>query len=55
MASSLMTRKTSMNRIDLIPTRTANGRHLVLQARPVTRRERLRRFVRRLVPAPATR
>ena len=44
-----------MTRIDLIPTRTADGRHVVLQARPVSRRERLRRLVRQFVPAPAAR
>ena len=42
-----------MKRIDLIPTRTSNGRHLILEAVPVGRLERLRRLVRRLVARPA--
>jgi hypothetical protein len=36
-----------MARISLIPTRTADGRHIILKARVETRRERLREFVRR--------
>jgi hypothetical protein len=41
-----------MKRIDLIPTRTRNGRHLILQAVPVSRLERLLRLARRLIARP---
>jgi hypothetical protein len=37
-----------MTRIELIPLPTADGRRIVLQAVPVTARERLRRLARRL-------
>jgi hypothetical protein len=42
-----------MKRIDLIPTKTRNGRHLMLEAVPVSRLEQLRRLARRLVARPA--
>ncbi|MEA2229660.1 MAG: hypothetical protein QOF04_3290 [Solirubrobacteraceae bacterium] len=41
-----------MTRIRLIPTRTADGRHLVLHAVPVRARERLRLLVERLLRRP---
>lgn len=44
-----------MNRFDLVPTRIANGRHLILRAVPVSRRDRVRRLARRLRLAPAAR
>jgi hypothetical protein len=37
-----------MTPFDLIPSITTDGRHVVLRAVPVTRRERLRRLARRL-------
>jgi hypothetical protein len=37
-----------MNRIVLVPTRTADGRHLVLRAVALTPAERLRRLAERL-------
>jgi hypothetical protein len=42
-----------MPRTELIPSVTTDGRHIILQAIPVTPRERLRRFVERLRPGRA--
>jgi hypothetical protein len=39
-----------MPRIDLIPSVTTDGRHIILQAIPVTPRERLRRLADKLRP-----
>jgi hypothetical protein len=36
-----------MNRFDLIPTRTGDGRHIALNAVPVSRLEQLRRLAAR--------
>ena len=45
-----------MPRIELIPSRTADGRNVILRAVVLSPAERLRRFVRSLgVPAPAAR
>jgi hypothetical protein len=44
-----------MPRISLIPTRTADGRHIIYRAEVVSYRERLRAIVRRaLGRRPAT-
>jgi hypothetical protein len=46
-----------MPRISLIPTRTADGRHIIFRVRVDSRRERLRATIRRALgrdPAPAT-
>jgi hypothetical protein len=44
-----------MPRISLIPTRTADGRHIIFKVRVETNGERLRAFVRRaLGRRPAT-
>jgi hypothetical protein len=37
-----------MPRISLIPTRTADGRHIIYEVRVERNRDRLREFVRRL-------
>lgn len=39
-----------MKRIDLIPTVTTDGRHIIFQAIPVPPRERARRLVDKLRP-----
>jgi hypothetical protein len=39
-----------MPRTDLIPSVTTDGRHIILQAIPVTPRERLRRLAEKLRP-----
>jgi len=39
-----------MPRIELIPTVTTDGRHIILTAVPVTPRERLRRLAGKLRP-----
>jgi hypothetical protein len=39
-----------MKRIDLIPTVTTDGRHIIFQAIPVTPRERARRLADKLRP-----
>jgi hypothetical protein len=39
-----------MPRIELIPTVTTDGRHIILTAIPLTPRERLRRFADKLRP-----
>jgi hypothetical protein len=45
-----------MPRIELIPSRTPDGRNVILRAVVVSPAERLRRFVRSLgVPVPAAR
>jgi hypothetical protein len=44
-----------MKRIDLIPTVTTDGRHIIFQAMPVPPRERARRFVEKLRPKRAKR
>jgi hypothetical protein len=45
-----------MPRIELIPSRTSDGRNVILRAVVVSPAERLRRFVRSLgVPLPAAR
>ena len=44
----------SMPRIELIPSRTADGRNVILRAVVLSPAERLRRFARSLgLPAPA--
>jgi hypothetical protein len=37
-----------MKRIDLIPTVTTDGRHIIFQALPITPRERAKRLADRL-------
>ena len=37
-----------MKRIDLIPTVTTDGRHIIFQALPITPRERAKRLAHRL-------
>ena len=44
-----------MKRIDLIPTVTTDGRHIIFQAMPVPPRERARRLVEKLRPKRAKR
>jgi hypothetical protein len=44
-----------MKRIDLIPTVTTDGRHIILQAMPIPARERARRLVEKLRPKRAKR
>ena len=39
-----------MTRTELIPVVTTDGRHIILQAVPITPRERLRRLAERLRP-----
>jgi hypothetical protein len=39
-----------MPRIDLIPSVTTDGRHIILRALPVTPRERIRRLADKLRP-----
>jgi hypothetical protein len=39
-----------MKRIELIPTITTDGRHIIFQAMPVTPRDRAKRFAERLRP-----
>jgi hypothetical protein len=39
-----------MPRIDLIPSVTTDGRHIILRAIPVTPRERIRRLAEKLRP-----
>jgi hypothetical protein len=39
-----------MKRFELIPTVTTDGRHIILQALPVTPRERAKRLLDRLRP-----
>jgi hypothetical protein len=39
-----------MKRIDLIPTVTTDGRHIIFQAVPITPRERAKRLVDKLRP-----
>ena len=42
-----------MKRIDLVPTVTTDGRHIILQALPVPPRERAKRLLDRLRPKRA--
>jgi hypothetical protein len=44
-----------MKRIDLIPTVTTDGRHIIFQAMPVPPRESARRLVEKLRPKRAKR
>jgi hypothetical protein len=39
-----------MKRFDLIPTVTTDGRHIILQAIPITPRERAKRLADKLRP-----
>jgi hypothetical protein len=39
-----------MKRFDLIPTVTTDGRHIILQAIPITPRERAKRLAGKLRP-----
>jgi hypothetical protein len=39
-----------MKRFELIPTITTDGRHIILQAMPVTPRDRAKRLVDKLRP-----
>ena len=39
-----------MKRFELIPTVTTDGRHIILQALPITPRERAKRLLDRLRP-----
>ena len=39
-----------MKRFDLIPTVTTDGRHIILQAIPITPRERAKRLASKLRP-----
>jgi hypothetical protein len=41
-----------MKRIELIPTVTTDGRHIILTAIPLTPRKRAKRLVDRLRPKP---
>jgi hypothetical protein len=42
-----------MKRFELIPTVTTDGRHIILQALPITPRERAKRLADRLRPKRA--
>jgi len=44
-----------MKRIDLIPTVTTDGRHIIFQAIPVPPRERARRLAEKLRPGKGRR
>ena len=44
-----------MKRFELIPTVTTDGRHIILQALPITPRERAKRLADRLRPKRAAR
>jgi hypothetical protein len=39
-----------MKRFELIPTLTTDGRHIILQALPITPRDRVKRLADRLRP-----
>ena len=53
--SLLLARDELMKRIDLIPTVTTDGRHIIFQAMPIPPRERARRLVEKLRPKRAKR
>ena len=44
-----------MKRIDLIPTVTTDGRHIILTAVPITPKERVKRLAEKLLPKKAKR
>jgi hypothetical protein len=49
-STSLSKKKRAMKRIELIPTVTTDGRHIIFTAIPLTPRERAKRLAGRLRP-----